>query len=521
MHPGIHAANTPDKTAYIFARTGETVSYQELEADSNRIAHLLRSQNVKPGDGIVLLMENHPWFFKVIWAAQRSGLYYTPVSTRFQNAEVSYIVNNSDAKILFTSKKCLPLVKEIISELKAVEAVFVVDGENDEIQAQETGQLFKGKLMQLQSQLEAMPTTSIADEFEGAEMFYSSGTTGRPKGVRMPLPLAPLGTVTDIYKKRVELHKVHKNAIYLSPAPLYHSAPVRYNMMMMRNGATSVIMDKFDAEWALQLIEQYRVTHSQWVPTMFVRMLKLPVEVREKYDLTSTEIALHAAAPCPESVKASMLEWWGPVITEYYSGTEANGATNITPEEWLTHRGSVGRPIVGEVHILDDNGERLPAGERGMVYFSGGMDFQYYKDPEKTAEAKLGNGFSTLGDIGYVDEQGYLYLTDRKAYTIISGGVNIYPQEIEDLIISHPDVADVAVFGVPDEEFGEQVKAVVEPIAGKQASDELTASILKLCRDNLAHLKCPKSIDFEAQLPRHPTGKLYKRLLKEKYWPAN
>lgn len=509
MHPGIHAVNNPNKAAYVFARTGETVSYSELEADSNRIAHLLQSKGVSPGDGIVLLMENHPWFFKVIWAAQRSGLYYTPVSTRFQSAEVSYIVNNGDAKVLFTSSKCLPLVKEVLEALSAIEIVFVVD---------EVDQLPAEKIVPLQSQLDSMSSDPIAKEYEGAEMFYSSGTTGRPKGVRMPLALAPLGTVTDIYKKRVELHKVHQQAIYLSPAPLYHSAPVRYNMMMMRNGATSIIMDKFDAEWALQLIEKYRVTHSQWVPTMFVRMLKLPEAIRTRYDLSSTEIALHAAAPCPDSVKESMLQWWGPVITEYYSGTEANGATNINPDEWMTHRGSVGRPIVGEVHILDDDGNRLPPGERGMVYFSGGMDFQYYKDPEKTAEAKLGNGFSTLGDIGYVDEEGYLYLTDRKAYTIISGGVNIYPQEIEDLIISHPSVADVAVFGVPDEEFGEQVKAVVEPMPGCEGNEALVESIMQLCRDNLAHLKCPKSIDFEAQLPRHPTGKLYKRLLKEKYW---
>src|SRR5690606_821251 len=275
--------------------------------------------------------------------------------------------------------------------------------------------------------------------------------------------------------------------------------------------------ERFDPEEALALIERYRVTHSQWVPTMFIKMLKLPEETRRKYDLSSHKYAVHAAAPCPVAAKEAMMEWWGPIIHEYYAGTEGNGFLYVGPEDWLSHKGTVGRPLSGSVHILDENGEEMPPGRHGTVYFAGGPTFEYHGDPEGTRAAQdpKGRGWTTLGDIGYLDEDGFLYLTDRRSYMIISGGVNIYPQEAENVLALHPKVADVAVFGVPDEEMGEQVKAVVEPLA--PPGPELEAELIAYCRERLAHYKCPKSIDFRDELPRHPTGKLYKRLLREEY----
>lgn len=519
MHPGIHASERPNKAAYIMARDGQIITYDELNQDSNRIAHWLRAQGLQPGDGIALLMENHPWFFKVIWAAQRSGLYFTPISTRFQTEEVAYILDNCDAKMLFTTAAKWPLVQQVLEQGLPQESGLQHCLVADTIELPEkTGQCF---ISLLQDDIAQMPTTAIDDEMEGADMFYSSGTTGRPKGVRMPLTKAPLGEVNHIVKIRLQLHRLHSEMVYLSPAPLYHSAPVRYNLMTHRMGGTSIIMDRFDAQWALQLIGQYRVTHAQWVPTMFVRMLKLPKEVRQQYDLASLEMALHAAAPCPQQVKEQMIDWWGPIIHEYYSGTEANGATAISSQEWLQHKGSVGRPITGAIHILDEAGNELPQGQTGLVYFEGGLDFQYHKDPEKTAKAKTEQGWSTLGDIGYLDEEGFLYLTDRKDFTIISGGVNIYPQEIENLLVTHPKVADVAVFGVPNEEFGEEVKAVVQPLDWSEAGESLETELIGFCREHLAHLKCPKSVDFDRELPRHPTGKLYKKQLRARYWPKD
>jgi acyl-CoA synthetase (AMP-forming)/AMP-acid ligase II len=282
-------------------------------------------------------------------------------------------------------------------------------------------------------------------------------------------------------------------------------------------------MERFDADWCLELIEQYRVTHAQFVPTMFVRMLKLPEADRLRHDVSSLQVAIHAAAPCPVQVKQQMIEWWGEVIYEYYAGTEGNGFCAISPQEWLTHPGSVGRPLLGEIHICDDDGKELPTGQAGTIYFSGGGDFEYYNDPDKTADSRhpKDKGWSTLGDMGYLDEEGYLYLTDRKTFMIISGGVNIYPQEIENLLVTHPKVTDVAVFGVPNEEFGEEVKGVVQPADMGEAGPALAEELIFFCREHLSHVKCPRSIDFLEELPRHPTGKLYKRLLRDKYWQGH
>jgi long-chain acyl-CoA synthetase len=277
-------------------------------------------------------------------------------------------------------------------------------------------------------------------------------------------------------------------------------------------------MEQFDAVEALRLLERYRVTHGQWVPSLFVRMFKLTEEERPRYDVSILNAAIHAAAPCPIPLKEKMIEWWGPVLFEYYAGTEANGFTSITSEEWLTHKGSVGQALAGEIRVLDDDGNELPPGEAGGVYFANGAAFEYHNDPAKTAESTSAQGFTTLGDIGYVDEEGYLYLTDRKADMIISGGVNIYPAEAENVIITHPAVADVAVFGVPNEDFGEEVKAVVQPIDMADAGSALASELMEFCQARLSKIKCPRSVDFEAELPRHPTGKLYKRLLKDRYW---
>ncbi len=280
-------------------------------------------------------------------------------------------------------------------------------------------------------------------------------------------------------------------------------------------------MEQFDGLQALELIERFKVTHSQWVPTMFVRMLKLPAQDREQYDLSSHRFAVHAAAPCPVAVKQAMIDWWGPIIFEYYAGTEGNGSTAISSEEWLSHPGSVGRAAGNcQLHILNDEGHEVAVGEVGGVYFEGGGQFEYLGDSDKTDSSRSSEGWTTLGDVGHVDGEGYLYLTDRKSFMIISGGVNIYPQEAENILISHPAVADVAVFGIPDEEFGEQVKAVVQPMSMADVGPELEAELIAFARSKIAHLKCPKSVDFLAELPRHPTGKLYKRLLKDQYWPA-
>jgi|TARA_Y100000310_G_scaffold323672_2_gene384409 acyl-CoA synthetase (AMP-forming)/AMP-acid ligase II len=501
MYPGQHGVDIPTKPAYIMAESGQVVTHAQLNDRSNQAAHLFRSLGLLPGDGIVILLDNHVCFLQIAWAAQRTGLYYTPISILFQSDEISYIIRNSDAKLVITSTQFLP---KITQESAPGISVLLVDGDVD-------------GCISWQTEVARQPTHPVPDECEGAEMLYSSGTTGYPKGVRFPIKGETMGSVSELFRKRTELHQVSGEARYLSTAPLYHSAPLRYNMMMNRLGASAVIMHKFDPEKALQLIETHRITHSQWVPTMFIRLLQLPISVRNRYDLSSHRIAIHAAAPCPVAVKERMLEWWGPIIYEYYSATEANGQTAISPQEWYAHPGSVGRAILGEIHILNDTGDDLPAGEIGTVYFAKGADFQYYKDPEKTAAAKTHLGWSTMGDVGYLDEDGYLYLRDRRSFVIISGGVNVYPQEVEHVLIDHPKVSDVAVFGIPDEEFGEQVKAVVELIDPNDAGKETERELIDYCRSKIAHLKCPRTVDFES-LPRHPNGKLYKRVLKDRYW---
>ncbi|KCZ86129.1 long-chain-fatty-acid--CoA ligase [Hyphomonas adhaerens MHS-3] len=504
LHVHNHSRTTPNKPAYKMVPDGETVTFSELESRSNQCAHLLRACGLKRGDVIAILLENHPRYFEIALGAERSGIYFTGISTHLSAKEAGYIVGDSDARVLFASMKTLPAAREIVAENPDL-TVFIVDGTNAH---------FRDYLAERAEQ----STSPIPDGSMGAPMLYSSGTTGRPKGVKFELPEIPIDAMDSLTELAVTRFGFNSQMVYLSPAPLYHAAPLRWSLSVMKLGGTVIVMDKFDAEYALQLIEQERVTHSQWVPTHFIRMLKLPEGDRSRYDLSSHELAFHAAAPCPVPVKEQMISWWGPMIHEYYAGTEFNGMTIITPEEWLQHKGSVGQAKFGTAHILSDDGKELPARKEGMIFFEGGNRFSYHKDAEKTASSYNSRGWSTLGDIGWLDEDGYLYLTDRKSFMIISGGVNIYPQEIEDVIVTHPEVADVAVIGAPDPDLGERLVAVIQPLDMSDAGERLSQDIQEHVLSHLGRLKLPRQIDYMAELPRLPTGKLYKRVLRDAYW---
>ncbi|MEQ8349420.1 MAG: acyl-CoA synthetase [Sneathiellaceae bacterium] len=505
MHPFRHAQSMPDKAAYIMAGSGEVVTYAQLDRRSNRWAQLFRARGLTFRDHIALVMENNARYFEFCWGAQRAGLYFTCISSRLTAAETAYIVRDCGARLVLTSDAMGTMARELAGLL------------DDGITLLALGGGIPG-WAPAEPLLAAQPDTPIADEIAGGDMLYSSGTTGRPKGVKVELAGDAIDAIRPLHNVTAKLYDMSPEMTYLSPAPLYHAAPLRFNMQVQKIGGTCIVMEKFDAEAALQLIGRHRATHSQWVPTMFVRMLKLPEEVRAKHDVSSMRVAIHAAAPCPVQVKRQMIDWWGPVLYEYYAGSEGNGFCAITSAEWLAHEGSVGRALVGELHIVGEDGEEVPQGETGLIYFGNGPAFSYHNDPAKTAEASNDRGWTTLGDIGRVDAEGYLYLTDRKAFMIISGGVNIYPQETEDALITHPKVADVAVIGVPNEDFGEEVKAVVQPMDWADAGPSLAEELIAHCRQQLSAVKCPRSVDFERELPRHPTGKLYKRLLRDRYW---
>ena len=506
MHPSHTARTNPERAAFIFAKTGETRTYGELEKRSNAIAHVFRDLGLKNGDVITILMENHPRLFDIVWAAQRSGLQYVLLPSRMTADEAEYIIRDCDARMLIVSATVGP-VPDALAERCADLHLACVGGARE-------------GYGDLDGMAANMPETPIPDERAGQDMLYSSGTTGRPKGVKLPMPEPDIAAPTSLSQMAEKYFGMTSETVYLSPAPLYHAAPLRWSMSVQKLGGTVIVMDRFDPEQALNLIETYGVTHSQWVPTHFVRMLKLPDEVRERYDLSSQKVAIHAAAPCPVSVKEQMMEWWGPILYEYYAGTESAGFCLIGPQEWLEHKGSVGRAIKGTLKICDENENELPAGEIGDVYFEGGPNFEYHKDPEKTAESRNKHGWRTFGDVGYVDEEGYLYLTDRKKFMIISGGVNIYPQEIENAFLAHPAVLDVAVFGVPDPEFGERTIAVIQPRDWNDAGEALQSDLDSFIREKVSSVKVPKEIHFKEQLPREPTGKLMKRLMKDEYTPA-
>lgn len=504
-HPAHHAAATPDRPAIIMASTGEAVSYGMLDQRSNQAAHLFRTLGLRRGDTVALMMENHPRYFEAVFAAQRAGLYYTPLSTSLGLEEVAYILENSGAKLLLASASLKAVAEPLAASGRATSHRFAVGGD------------VPGYLSWDQT-LTSLPVTPIADESPGRDMLYSSGTTGRPKGVMFPLPEGATDALTP------QLHMwqgygVDTDTVFLSPAPMYHTAPLRSIVTLLRLGATVVAMERFDALEALALIERYRITHSQWVPTMFVRMLKLPKHQRAGFDLSSHTHSLHGAAPCPVQIKEQMIEWWGPILYEYYTATESIGYVACDSREWLTHKGTVGRAVGGAVHILDDEENEVPNGTAGTVFFEvRGPGFAYRGDEEKTRGTRSRQGWHTTDDIGYLDDDGYLYLTDRKAFMIISGGVNIYPQEIENLLVTHPRVSDVAIIGVPNEEFGEEVKAVVQPANPGDAGPELAEELIAYCRARISKIKVPRSVDFVETLPRLPTGKLVKGPLRDMYW---
>ncbi len=507
MFPGAHDSAA---TALIMAGSGQRVTYGELERQSVQLARAWRRAGLTTGDGVALLSENTAWYHEVYWAAMRSGLYLTPINRYLTADEVAYIVQDCGAKAIVTSQQLADVAARATAHNHTCKQRLVVGGEGAGFESYEAA-------------LAAESDQPLTDQPRGALMCYSSGTTGRPKGVRRPLPGKQIDDPTlsvsiDIFMK---VYRMDAATRYLSPAPLYHAAPLAWTGAVQSRGGTTVLMENFDAEQALTALASHSITHSQWVPTMFVRMLKLPREQREGRDFSAHKFAIHAAAPCPPEVKRAMLDWWGPIIWEYYAGTESNGATLISSEEWLQKPGSVGKPLFGELHICDDDGDEVPTGESGLIYFKPPTTaFVYHGDLDRTHDTRNPRhpDWSTIGDVGYVDADGYLFLTDRRAFMIISGGINIYPREIEDCLIGHRAVADVAVFGIPDAEMGESVHAAIELVAGAAGDDALVAELKQFARERIAGFKVPRTLEFVESLPRMATGKLNKQPLKDKYW---
>ncbi len=511
MYPGTYAATTPDKPAVIMAGSGERVTYAELDERSARLAQLFWAAGLRRGDHVAIFMENHPRYFECYWAAIRSGLYFTTINRYLQPDETAYILQDSGSKALITSAAMAELITPVPALAPDCEVLLAVDGPVEGFDRYEDA-------------LMGYPAERLERQPRGETMLYSSGTTGRPKGIKRPLidlEIDDEAAMSGVTLLGSGLFQVDADTVYLSPAPLYHSAPLGFTTSVQALGGTVVVMERFDPALALEYLDTYQITHSQWVPTMFSRMLKLPDEQRQGYDWSSHKVAIHAAAPCPVEVKKQMFDLWGPIIYEYYAGTEVNGFVFCPPDAWLAHPGTVGTSILGTIHICDEAGVELPNGQPGTIYFEREeVPFEYHNDPKKTKDSQHPEHptWSTLGDVGYIDDEGFLYLTDRKAFMIIAGGVNIYPQEIEDCLIMHPKVADVAVFGVPNEDLGEEVKAVVQPEAGVEGDDDLARELLAYAAEHIAKYKVPRTIDFRPELPRLPTGKLYKRLLRDEYW---
>jgi long-chain acyl-CoA synthetase len=511
MFPGTHAAVAPDRPAVIVAESGRTLTYRELDENSARLAAALHRLGLRRGDVIAMLSDNATEAFEIYWAAIRSGLYITAVNWHLAPEEAAYILSDSGARVVIASSGVRELAEQVLDLTPEVKHRYAFGG------------AIAGHLPY--EELLAAGEQRLADQPRGAEMLYSSGTTGRPKGIKphlLPIQVDEPGD--PLVGLLAQAFKISSDDVYLSPAPIYHTAPLKWCAGVQALGGTVVLMGRFDAEKALGAIQTYRATATQMVPTMFVRMLQLPEAVRQRYDVSSLRLAVHAAAPCPPDVKDVMIAWWGPILVEYYGATEQHGTTVISTAEWRSKRGSVGKAALGVVHICDDDGTELPPGEVGTIYFERDMaPFEYHNDPEKTAASRhpAHDNWCTVGDVGYADEDGYLFLTDRKGFMIISGGVNIYPQEIENVLALHPNIYDVAVIGVPDPEMGEQVKAVVQLRPGTTPSDELADAIIAYVRDRIAHYKAPRTVDFVDELPRTATGKLVKRTLKDRYREAN
>ncbi|MFG1923416.1 AMP-binding protein [Cryptosporangium sp. NPDC048952] len=490
----------PRKTAVVVPSTGRTVSYGELVDRSTQFANLLHRRGLRPGDHVAILMTNTAEYFEVVWGARRSGSYYTAVNWHLTPAEVRYILQNSQARALVVSDDLAALADEAARGLPGLR--LIVGGEREGWERYEDA-------------IAGIPTEREAPDLEGQAMLYSSGTTGRPKGiVHGPVDFGrAFGDITGdmLWTNRYDMGP---GTVSLTSGPLYHAAPLVSSMATHRYGGLVVLLPRFDALEALKAIDRYRVTHAQIVPTMFVRLLRLPADVRDAYDVSSLEAVAHSAAPCPVDVKRRMLEWWGPVIWEYYSATEAAGHVSIGPEEWLEHPGSVGKPREGTVAIADEDGRALPTGEDGTIWFTDpAKRFRYHNDEQKSASMYNADGWARMGDVGHLDADGYLYVTGRSDDMIISGGVNIYPRETEDVLIGHPAIDDVAVIGTPDPEFGESVLAVVTIQSGFTPSDALAQDIIAWTRDRIAHYKCPRAVRFVDELPRSVAGKMMKHRL--------
>ncbi|MET0987635.1 MAG: AMP-binding protein [Steroidobacteraceae bacterium] len=493
------ARRFPHKPAVIMAG-GATLTYAELQRRSDALAQRFYELGLRFGDHLAVLMENRIEYPVAVWAAQRSGLVMTPINWHLAADEAAYVIDNCGARVVVASDQQLDLIGKIKPLTPNVEA-WLVAGDAGSHAALE---------------LATPALTARYEALEGSAMCYSSGTSGRPKGIALELTRAPFGASTQPERLLTQFMGFDSDTIYLSPAPLYHTAPFVWTKTIVRNGGTVIIMEKFEAEQCLALIERHRPNVGHFVPTMFIRMLKLPEQVRARYDVSSLKRAVHAAAPCPVDVKRRMIDWWGPILFEFYAGSEG-GWVQIESREWLQHPGSVGRN--SKVHILDEHFNEVPPRTVGVIYFEPNFKFEYLGDSKKTAESFSPQGWMTLWDMGYLDEAGYLFLSDRKSHMIISGGVNIYPQETENVLVAHAAVADAAVIGVPNEEFGEEVKAVVELEPGISPTAQLGNALIEYCRERIAHFKCPRTVDFVAHLPRLPNGKLMKRELRAQYWP--
>jgi long-chain acyl-CoA synthetase len=493
-HLAAHAAADPDRIALIMNTSGEMRTYQEIDEASIRLAHVLRSRGLQTGDHLAVLLDNQPEFYDVVWAAMRTGLYITTINWHLAAGEAGYIVRDCDATALVATATLRDVVADIGADIEAVTTRISVDGELPDFDRYED----------VVADVDLSP---VPDEREGGWMFYSSGTTGQPKGILPPLPVGDLGAPSFLTRMLIGPFGFSKDTV---SAPLYHAAPAGWTFGTQRLGGTAVVMERFDPLELLAAIERHRVTHVQLVPTHMIRLLRLTEDERSRFDLSSLQMVVHAAAPCPVEVKQACLDWLGPIIHEFYSGSEGAGLCYIGPEDWLAHPGSVGKSMTGAIHIIGDHGEERPVGDEGEVWFETNRTFEYHRDPEKTKAVWDPRGWSWLGDVGRVDEDGYLYLTDRASNMIISGGVNIYPREIEDVLVMHAAVDDVAVIGTPDADMGEHVTAFVLLSPDQTAT---AAELIEWCRGRLSHFKCPKEVRFVDALPRLPTGKLLKRLL--------